>query len=131
LFYYYPAGGKKMSEEMKKKVGAPKGNHNSRTHGFYVKALNEEERLNFQLATEVEGLDSEIALMRVKIQSLVAREPDNLKMITHAVTALAKVIMTKFNISKSDKKTFTEAMENALKGIVIPSGVGVMQFLKK
>ena len=120
-----------MSEEMKKKVGAPKGSHNSRTHGFYVKSLNEEERLNFQQATEVEGLDSEIALMRVKIQSLVAREPDNLKMITQAVTALARVIMTKFNISKSDKKTFAEAMENALKDIVIPGGVGVMQFLKK
>ena len=119
-----------MSEEMKKKVGAPKGNHNSRTHGFYVKALNEE-KLNFQLATEVEGLDSEIALMRVKIQSLVDREPDNMKMITQAVTALARVMMTKFNISKSDKKTFTEAMENALKDIVIPGGVGVMQFLKK
>jgi len=68
--------------------------------------------------------------MRVKIQSMVARDPDNLKMITHAVTALARVIMTKFNISKSDKKTFAEAMENALKDIVIPGGVGVMQFLK-
>ena len=107
-----------MSEEAKKKVGAPKGSHNSRTHGFYVKALDEEERQNFQQATEVEGLDSEIALMRVKIQSMVARDPDNLK-------------MTKFNISKSDKKTFAEAMENALKDIVIPGGVGVMQFLKK
>jgi hypothetical protein len=52
-------------------------------------------------------------------------------MITQAVTALARVMMTKFNISKSDKKTFTEAMENALKDIVIPGGVGVMQFLKK
>jgi hypothetical protein len=131
MFYYYPAGGKKMSEEAKKKVGAPKGSHNSRTHGFYVKALDEEERQNFQQATEVEGLDSEIALMRVKIQSMVARDPDNLKMITQAVTALARVIMTKFNISKSDKKTFAEAMENALKDIVIPGGVGVMQFLKK
>jgi hypothetical protein len=120
-----------MSEEIMKKVGAPKGNHNSRVYGFYVKALDEEERRNFQQATEVEGLDSEIALLRVKIQSLVAREPDNLKMITLAVTALAKVIMTKFNISKTDKKTFTEAMQNALKGIVIPAGVGVMQFLKK
>jgi uncharacterized protein YjcR len=131
MFYYYSAEGKRMSEEMKKKVGAPKGNHNSRTHGFYVKALNEEERLNFQQATEVEGLDSEIALTRVKIQSLADREPDNMKMITQAVTALARVMMTKFNISKSDKKTFTEAMENALKDIVIPGGVGVMQFFKK
>ncbi len=93
--------------------------------------MDEEERKNFKLATEVEGLDSEIALMRVKIQSLIARDPENLQMITKAVTALARVIMTKYNISKTDKKTFTEAMQNALKGIIIPAGVGVMQFLKK
>jgi len=131
MFYYYPAGGKKMGEETKKKAGAQACNKNARKYGFYMKVMDEEERKNFKLATEVEGLDSEIALMRVKIQSLIAHDPENLQMITKAVTALARVIMRKYNISKPDQKTFAEAMQNALKGIIIPAGVGVMQFLKK
>jgi len=131
LFYYYPAGGKKMSEETKKKPGAPKGSHNARIYGFYTKALDEEERRNFQQATEVEGLDSEIALVRVKIQSLLAREPDNVKLITQTVTALASVIMTKYNISKTDKKSLTEAILNVAKNIIVPGGGSLLQFLKK
>ena len=93
--------------------------------------MDEEERKNFKQATEVEGLDSEIALMRVKIQSFIAHDPENMQMITQAVTALARVIMTKYNIGKSDQKTFAEAMQNVLKEIVVPLGIGVMQFLKK
>jgi len=120
-----------MSEEAKKKVGAPKGSHNARTHGFYTKALDEEERQNFQHATEVEGLDSEIALLRVKILSLLTREPDNVKLITQTVTALAKVIMTKYNISKTDKQGISEGVLNVFKDIIIPGGGSILQFLKK
>src|SRR5208283_2980609 len=101
-FYYYPAGGKTMGEETKKKVGAQAGNKNSRVYGFYAKAMDEEERQNFKLATEVDRLDSEIALMRVKIQSLIARDPENVQMITKAVTALLMVRMTNYN----NRKTF-------------------------
>jgi len=53
-----------MGEETKKKAGAQACNKNARKYGFYMKVMDEEERKNFKLATEVEGLDSEIALMR-------------------------------------------------------------------
>ena len=93
--------------------------------------MDEEERKNFKLATEVEGLDREIASDAGENSITDCPRPGKLEMITKAVTALARVIMTKYNISKTDKKTFTEAMQNALKDIIIPAGVGVMQFLKK
>ena len=120
-----------MDEETRKKPGAPKGSHNARTHGFYAKALDEEEQLNFKQATEVEGLDSEIALLRVKIQSLIARDPENLKLMTQAIHALARLVMTKYNISKTDKKSMKEAILNVFKNIVLPGGVSILQFLKK
>ena len=62
---------------MKRKRGAPKGNQNARKHGFYSKVLDEAERLDFELATGVEGIDEEIALIRVKIKSLLERDPEN------------------------------------------------------
>ena len=120
-----------MSEEMKKKAGAPKGNQYSRTHGFYSKVLDAEEQRKFKQAVEVDGLDGEIALLRVKIQSLIARDPDNIKLISHAVNSLSRMVMIKYNISKKDKKSFMEAAENVFKDIGVPLGVGAMQIIKK
>ena len=120
-----------MSEEMKKKVGAPKGNQYSMIHGFYSKVLDDEEQRKFKQAVEFEGLDGEIAMLRVKIQSLVARDPENIKLISHAVNSLSRMVMVKYNISKKDKKSFMEAAENVFKDIGVPLGVSAMQFIKK
>ena len=119
-----------MNEEMKKK-GAPKGNQHARTHGFYSKVLDEEEKLRFKHAVEIEGLDREIALLRVKIESLVARDPENINLISQAVNSLARMVSTKHNIGKNDKNKIREGAENVLKNIGVPLGIGVMQFLKK
>ena len=42
---------------------------------FYTKVLNEAEAIDFESAAETEGLDSEIALLRIKIKSLLQKEP--------------------------------------------------------
>ena len=120
-----------ISEETTKKVGAPKGNQNARTHGYYSKVLDEIEQQDYDQATEVEGLDSEIALLRVKIKSLVAHDPENLKLIAQVTNALSRLIMTKYNINKTDKQGLKEAMHNVLKDIAVPLGVGILQVLKK
>ena len=64
-----------------RKRGAPKGNQNARKHGFYSKVLDEAEQLDFELATGVEGIDDEIALLRVKIKSILENDPENIKLI--------------------------------------------------
>lgn len=118
-------------EETEKKVGAPQGNQNARTHGFYSKVLDEVEQLEYTQATEVEGLDSEIALLRVKFKSLVTRDPENLKLITQVANALARLVMTKYNISKTDKQGLKEAIGNVLKDIALPLGIGIGSVFKK
>ena len=120
-----------MAEEIKKKRGALPGNQLARTHGFYSKVLDEAERADYKRATEVEGIDAEIALMRVKLKSIVSRDPENLKLITHVVNALARLIITKFNINKSDKKGLTEAVENVLKDIIVPLSSSIGSIFKK
>lgn len=111
--------------------GAPKGNQYARKHGFYSRVLDEAERLDFEQATEVEGLDDEIALLRVKIKSLVERDPENIKLIMQAINTLARVVATRYNIGKEDKQTLMEAIGNVLKDIVLPLGVSIGNMLKK
>ncbi|MFC2022282.1 hypothetical protein ACFLTR_03630 [Chloroflexota bacterium] len=116
---------------MKGKRGAPKGNQNAKKHGFYSKVLDEAERLDFELATSVEGIDNEIALLRVKIKSLLGRDPENIKLIMQATNTLARLVRTRYNISKEDKKGLKEAIGNVLRDVALPLGIGIGATLKK
>jgi len=116
---------------LKGKRGAPKGNQNARKHGFYSKVLDEAERLNFELATGVEGIDDEIALLRVKIKSLLERDPENIKLIMQATNTLARLVRTRYNISKEDKKGLKEAIGNVLRDVALPLGIGIGATINK
>ncbi|MDP3879441.1 MAG: hypothetical protein Q8Q07_03940 [Dehalococcoidales bacterium] len=116
---------------MKGKRGAPKGNQNARKHGFYSKVLDEAERSDFEQATDVEGIDDEIALLRVKIKSILERDPENIKLIMQATNTLARLVRTRYNLSKEDKKGLREAISNVLRDVAIPLGIGIGTTLKK
>ena len=120
-----------MTEEVLKKKGAPTGNQYARKHGYYSKVLDAEERLDYEQATEVEGIDAEIALMRVKIKSLVARDPENVRLIMQSVNALARLIQIKYNIGKNDKQGLKEAIFNVLRDIALPMGFSIGSIIKK
>ena len=115
-----------MPEEVgKRKRGAPEGNQNARKHGFYSRVLDEAEQLDFEQATCVDGIDDEIALLRVKIKSVLRHDPNNMKLITQATNALAKLVSTKYKISNKDRKGLKEAISNVLKDIALPLGIGI------
>lgn len=120
-----------MPAPKERKRGAPKGNQNARKHGFYSKVLDEAERLDFEYATGVEGIDDEIALIRVKIKSLVAHDPNNIKLIMQATNTLARLVRMRYNISKKDKKGLKEAIGNVLRDIALPLGIGIGATLSK
>ena len=105
--------------------GAPKGNQNARKHGFYSKVLDEVEKLDFELAAGVEGIDDEIALLRVKIKSLLEHDPENVKLIMQATNTLASLVKTRYKISKEDRKGLKEAIGNVLKEVAVPLGIGI------
>lgn len=114
-----------MPAKAKGKRGAPKGNQNARKHGFYARVLDEAERLDFELASGVEGIDDEIALLRVKLKSLLESEPENINLLMQATNALARLVKTKYNISKEQRKGLKEAIGNVIRDIAIPLGIGV------
>ena len=110
---------------MAKKQGVLKGNQSAGKHGFYSKVLDEAEQLDLELATGVEDIDDEIALLRVKIKSILAHEPDNVKLIMQVTNTLARLVRVKYNISKEDKKGLKEAIGNVLRDVVLPLGISV------
>ncbi len=114
-----------------KKRGAPRGNQNARKHGFYSRVLDELEQADFEQATDVEGIDEEIALLRVKIKSVARRDPENVKLIMQALNTLERLLRTRYNIGREDKKGLKEAIANVLKDVALPLGIGIGATLNK
>ena len=114
-----------MQKREKKRRGAPKGNTNALKHGFYSKVLDEAEKLDFESAADVDGIDDEIALLRVKIKSVLEKDPENIKLIMQATNTLAGLVKTKYRITKEQRQGLKEAIGNVLKDVAIPLGVTI------
>ena len=93
--------------------GAPKGNQNARKHGFYSHALSEAEKLKLEQARGMEGVDEEIAILRVKLGELMEKEPDRLDLHLEAANTIARLVRTRYNITKEQKKSLKEAIASA------------------
>ncbi|MFC1992972.1 hypothetical protein ACFLV3_04090 [Chloroflexota bacterium] len=120
-----------MAAKTKKERGAPKGNQNARKHGFYSKVLDEAEQLDFELVSGVEGIDDEIALLRVKIKSILSSGPGNIKLIMQATNTLARLVKTRYNITREQKKGLKEAIGNVLRDVALPLGIGIGEVVTK
>ncbi len=110
---------------------APKGSQAARQPGFYSRVLDEAEKLDFALAADVSGIDDEIALLRVKIKSILEHEPENVKLIMHVTNALGRLIMTRYKITREQRKGLKEAIGNVLKDIALPLGIGIGTTINK
>ena len=107
------------------KRGAPNGNHNARKHGFYSRALTEAEKIELEEAGYVEGIDQEIALLRIKLRELVENEPDRIDLHFEAANTIARLVKTRYQITKEQKRSLKEAIAKVLTEVAVLLGIGV------
>jgi hypothetical protein len=107
------------------KRGAPKGNQNARKHGFYSRALDEAEKVELEEAAYVEGIDDEIALLRVKLRELIEDHPDRIDLHIEAANTIARLVRTRYQITREQKKSLKEAIAKVLTEVALPLGIGI------
>ncbi|MBE9501749.1 MAG: hypothetical protein IMY87_04905 [Chloroflexi bacterium] len=107
------------------KRGAPKGNQNARKHGFYSRALSEAEKVELEEASLVEGIDQEIAFLRLKLKELAEHDPDRIDLHLEAANTIARLVRTRYQISKEQKKSLKEAIHKVLADVAVPLGIGI------
>lgn len=88
---------------------------------FYANVLDEAERQELKAAAALDGIDDEIALMRIRIKKLASSE--NIDDLTRCMTTLARLVATRYNVTKHDKKGLKEAFANVLRDIALPLGI--------
>ena len=91
--------------------------------GFYSQALDEAERLELEEARSVDGIDEEIAILRVKLRELIVAKPERFDLHLKVASAIARLVTTRYNITKEQKKSLKEAVTKVLTEIAVPLGI--------
>ncbi len=109
-----------MEPLIKRKIGGQPGNQNARKHGLYSKVLTPDEKRQLKYAVDVDGLDQEIAILRLKFRSLLAQDGQNLRLINQTARTLARLYNIKFSLSRNDSAKLEEAVAAVLERYIIP-----------
>jgi len=112
-----------MPEE-KGRRSSSKRRPSAKKPGFYARILDDAERLDYEAASGVDGIDDEIALLRVEIKKAMSGgDAANLELLVKATNALERLIRTRYNITKEQRKGLKEAIGTVLRDIAIPLGI--------
>ncbi len=87
--------------------------------------LNVREQAEFEALRHIEGIDDEITLLRVKLRRLLRRHPDNIRLITHTVRALALLVKLRHSMTGKKPKDLKEAINGVFKELAAPLGVNI------
>jgi len=90
---------------------------------FYGKALDEAEKLELEEARGIEGIDEEIAILRVKLRELILAKPESLDLHLKVATTIARLVTTRYNITKEQKRSLKESVTKVLTEIAVPLGI--------
>jgi hypothetical protein len=93
--------------------------------GFYARALTAAEQLDMGDACQLEGVDDEIALLRVRLRALVAESPERIDLQLDMANAIARLVRTRYQMSSDQKKSLKTAIARVLEEIAVPLGIGI------
>ena len=75
-----------------------------RAKRFYVNTLETAERSDFPVALEVEGVDQEIAVLRLRLRTALKERPDDLQLMLRGVVMLVQALAAKYRLPKADPR---------------------------
>lgn len=95
---------------------------------FYASALSEAERILLPEARQIEGLDEEIAVLRMQLRNLLAEKtPEDIeavKLKIRSIETLLKAVVTKYRLSPKAEEDLSQSIKGVLEGIGGALGLG-------
>jgi hypothetical protein len=117
--------------QMKRKRGGQKGNRNARKHGFYSATLGPAEENDVLNIVTLEGVDPEIAFIRVKLQSSLQSDVGNPRVIREASRLLVKWYSANYGLDPTDRRYLKTVVEDLLETASMQQSVGLQSCQKQ
>lgn len=96
--------------------------------GFYGPALDETASLTLEEAGGIDGLDQEIAVLRMELRDIIRKEPERYELHLRTASTIANLVKIRYSISKEQKKCLRDAITKVFTELAIP--LGVKAFIK-
>ncbi len=99
----------------------------ARVRDFYAAALTEAERLQLADARRVDGLDEEIALLRVRLRSALEQRPQDFDLLREGIALLVRAVATQYRLSPRARKDLADRMAAVLNSVgdqILPADGG-------
>jgi hypothetical protein len=78
-----------------------------------------------EAAAEVEGIDEEITLLRMKLRELVENHPERIDLHLEAANTIARLCRTRYQITAEQKAGLKEAITRVLTEVALPLGINI------
>ena len=84
---------------------------------FYGSALDAAEQIELEAASEIEGLDKEIAVLRVKLREVLRQRPDDLPLMLRGIELLVKAVAARYRLSKEAEEDLSASIAGVVRGV--------------
>ncbi len=89
----------------------------ARTRNFYRQVLDKAERTDLRRAEKIEGLDDEIAVMRVRLKRAVEEHPEDLPLLVKELDMLARAVGTRYRLSPKSRRDLADNLVAVLNSV--------------
>ena len=93
---------------------------------FYADVLSEANRARLENARALEGIDEEIAMLRIRLRDMMAANPENVHLIFKGMEMLSKTVSTRYKLSPKSQNDLTDSIAGVINGIgreLFPEGM--------
>jgi hypothetical protein len=81
---------------------------------FYASSLTETERLELPHAAELEGLNEEIAVLRVRLKTALDEHPEDYALLVRGIGMLTRAVAAQYRLSPRSSKDLSENLARVL-----------------
>jgi len=83
---------------------------------FYARALSAAEAADFVNAQAIEGVDEEIATLRLRLRTAIEERPEEVELMLKGIDRLVKLVATRYRLSKRSERDLAASMANVVRG---------------
>ena len=84
---------------------------------FYRGVLDQADREELDSAASADGLDDEVALLRMLVRRELAEHPENVRLVLQGLSLLVRAVAVRYRLSPSDAAALEQRMADALRGL--------------
>ena len=84
---------------------------------FYADVLSEADRARLEAARGLEGIDEEIAILRIKLRDHLMQNPEKAALFFKGMDMLMKAVSTRYKLSPKSKDDLNDSIVGVINGI--------------